>query len=41
MAEHHWGWLVAIYLFLGGMGAGAFLIASLIELSGERYKYRV
>ena len=38
MAEHHWGWLVAIYLFLGGMGAGAFLIASVVELSGERYK---
>jgi formate-dependent nitrite reductase membrane component NrfD len=40
MAEHHWGWLVAIYLFLGGMGAGAFLIASLIELSGARYKQK-
>jgi formate-dependent nitrite reductase membrane component NrfD len=40
MAEHHWGWLVAIYLFLGGMGAGAFLIASLIELTGNRYKYK-
>lgn len=39
MAEHHWGWLVAIYLFLGGMGAGAFLIASVIELTGERYKH--
>ena len=37
MAEHHWGWLVAIYLFLGGMGAGAFLIAAIIELSGARY----
>jgi formate-dependent nitrite reductase membrane component NrfD len=40
MAEHHWGWLVAIYLFLGGMGAGAFLIAALIELTGARYKYK-
>ena len=39
MAEHHWGWLVAIYLFLGGMGAGSFLIASIFELSGLRYKY--
>jgi formate-dependent nitrite reductase membrane component NrfD len=38
VAEHHWGWLVAIYLFLGGMGAGAFLIASVVELSGARYK---
>ncbi|MGD8397386.1 MAG: polysulfide reductase NrfD [Anaerolineae bacterium] len=37
MAEHHWGWLVAIYLFLGGMGAGSFIIAALIELTGMRY----
>jgi formate-dependent nitrite reductase membrane component NrfD len=40
MAEHHWGWLVAIYLFLGGMGAGSFLIAAFMELSGARYKQK-
>jgi formate-dependent nitrite reductase membrane component NrfD len=40
MAEHHWGWLVAIYLFLGGMGAGAFLIAAIIELTGLRYRQK-
>lgn len=40
MAEHHWGWLVAIYLFLGGMGAGAFLIAALVELTGLRYRFK-
>jgi len=39
MAEHHWGWLIAIYLFLGGMGAGSFLMAAVFELSGLRYKY--
>ena len=39
MSEHYWGWLVAIYLFMGGMGAGAFIIAAVIELTGERYKY--
>jgi formate-dependent nitrite reductase membrane component NrfD len=39
MVEHHWGWLVAIYLFLGGLGAGAFLVASLIELTGKRYEH--
>jgi len=38
MSEHYWGWLVAIYLFMGGMGAGAFIIAAVIELTGERYK---
>jgi formate-dependent nitrite reductase membrane component NrfD len=40
VAEHHWGWLIAIYLFLGGMGAGSFIIAALIELSGKRYEQK-
>ena len=40
MAEHNWGWLVAIYLFLGGMGAGSFIIAALIELTGARYRIK-
>jgi formate-dependent nitrite reductase membrane component NrfD len=40
LAEHHWGWLVAIYLFLGGMGAGAFLMAATVELTGLRYKQK-
>ena len=34
-----WGWLVAIYLFLGGLGAGAFLVAAFLELSGRRYQF--
>jgi polysulfide reductase chain C len=33
-----WGWLVIIYLFLGGLGAGAVLTAAFMELSGLRYK---
>jgi formate-dependent nitrite reductase membrane component NrfD len=40
VAEHHWGWLVAIYLFLGGMGAGAFLMAAVVELTGMRYRQK-
>jgi len=40
MAEHHWGWLIAIYLFLGGMGAGAFIMAAFMELTGQRYKQK-
>jgi len=39
LGEHAWGWLIAIYLFLGGMGAGSFLVASVFELSGLRYKH--
>jgi polysulfide reductase chain C len=38
MEQTAWGWLVVIYLFLGGLGAGAFLSAAFFELSGWRYK---
>ena len=38
MEQMVWKWPVVIYLFLGGLGAGAFLTAALFELSGERYK---
>jgi len=34
-----WGWLPAIYLFLGGLGAGAFLVAAVIELTNKRYEF--
>jgi formate-dependent nitrite reductase membrane component NrfD len=34
-----WGWPIAIYLFLGGLGAGALLIAAAFEFSGKRYQY--
>lgn len=27
----HWGWLIAIYLFLGGLGAGAYIVAFAAE----------
>jgi polysulfide reductase chain C len=33
-----WGWLPAIYLFLGGLGAGAFLVAATLEFTGKRYE---
>ncbi len=39
MGQTAWGWLIAIYLFLGGLGAGAFLIACAIEWAGIRYRY--
>jgi len=37
--QEAWHWLAAIYLFLGGLGAGAFLVAAAVELTGERYKH--
>ena len=36
-----WGWLPAIYLFLGGLGAGAFLAAATLEFSGKRYEFDI
>jgi formate-dependent nitrite reductase membrane component NrfD len=40
--QTRWGWLVAIYLFLGGLGAGAFITASIVSLaSRERFKSTV
>jgi len=32
--QTQWGWLIAIYLFLGGLGAGAYAIAALNGLIG-------
>jgi polysulfide reductase chain C len=34
-----WGWLPAIYLFLGGLGAGTLLVAAALEFSGKRYEF--
>lgn len=34
-----WGWLPAIYLFLGGLGAGAFMVAATFELTNKRYQF--
>jgi formate-dependent nitrite reductase membrane component NrfD len=33
--QHEWGWLIAIYLFLGGVGAGAYVIAAINGLMAE------
>jgi len=33
--QTEWGWLIAIYLFLGGVGAGAYTIAAINGFIGE------
>jgi formate-dependent nitrite reductase membrane component NrfD len=33
--QHEWGWLIAAYLFLGGVGAGAYTIAAINGFLGE------
>ncbi|MGE5522766.1 MAG: NrfD/PsrC family molybdoenzyme membrane anchor subunit, partial [Rhodospirillaceae bacterium] len=32
----HWGWLIVIYFFLGGLSGGCYLFAALIDLLGRR-----
>ena len=41
MGQTAWGWTTIVYLFLGGLGAGAFLTAAYVELSGWRHKRNV
>ena len=34
---HIWGWEIVVYLFLGGLVAGVFVLAAALELkSGEK-----
>jgi formate-dependent nitrite reductase membrane component NrfD len=37
--QTEWGWLVAIYLFLGGVGAGAYTIAAVNGFVGESLEF--
>jgi len=32
--QHDWGWLIAVYLFLGGVGGGAYTIAAINSFLG-------
>ena len=32
--QHDWGWLIAVYLFLGGVGGGAYTIAAINSFMG-------
>jgi len=35
-----WGWLIVVYLFLGGVGAGAYFVSGLATYLGGRDAYR-
>jgi len=35
MMQRYWGWLIAAYLFLGGMGAGAYAFAAINTFMGK------
>src|SRR5207245_1074949 len=36
VADPHWGWWIIGYFFLGGIAAGAYFMATLIDLVGRR-----
>jgi len=37
--QTNWGWLIGVYLFLGGLAAGALFVVSILNLStGDRFK---
>ena len=35
-AAPHWGWLIALYFFIGGLAGGSYFLAALIDLFGRR-----
>jgi len=40
MEMFEWGWLIVIYLFLGGLGAGAYFVSGLATYLGEQSAYK-
>lgn len=41
MAEYHWGWMIVVYLFLGGLGAGCLVLSALAYLTGRSNLMRI
>ena len=35
-APPHWGWLIVLYFFIGGLAGGSYFLAALIDLFGRR-----
>jgi protein NrfD len=35
-ASPHWGWLIVLYFFIGGLAGGSYFLAALIDLFGRR-----
>lgn len=35
-ASPHWGWLIVLYFFIGGLAGGSYFLAALIDLIGRR-----
>ena len=37
----HWNWMIVIYFFLGGISAGSFIIATIVDLFGRKTDHQV
>jgi protein NrfD len=40
-AAPHWGWLIALYFFLGGLAGGSYFLSALMDLFGSREHRRL
>src|ERR1700687_2529700 len=41
VTDPEWGWWIILYFYLGGIGAGAYVMASLIDLFGSDEDWEV
>lgn len=41
MAHHEWGWMVVVYLYVGGMGAGSLFLSALAHLSRRPHFFSI
>ncbi len=41
VADPHWGWWIILYFYLGGIAAGAYFLATLIDLVGNEADQRL
>lgn len=41
MTEHHWEWMIVVYLFLGGLGAGCLVLSGVAYLTGRANLIRI
>ena len=41
VADPHWGWWIVWYFYLGGIAAGAYFMAALVEFVGDEQDRRM
>ena len=41
VTDPKWGWYIILYFYLGGIAAGAYFVAALIDLVGDEHDRRL